>query len=86
MWQFLSGTILGGVGNRLINVSGQHKDLFCANENKVTDHVSVSWAEVGRDAGDPVDWTASKVMDVLPPVNVIAKPYRCTSCNSFRYD
>jgi hypothetical protein len=79
-------SVVGEVAGRLIIVTGQHKDMFCEHEQKVTDHVSVSWAEYGANAGETLDWMVSKTMDINPVINIFAKPYRCTSCNNVRLE
>ena len=38
------------LADRAINVSGQHKDLLCQRCEAVTEHVSVSWAELADEA------------------------------------
>ena len=38
------------LGDRAINVSGQHKDLLCERCDKMTEHISVSWADLADEA------------------------------------
>ena len=83
------------LADRAINVSGQHKDLLCQRCEAVTDHVSVSWAELADEA--PISDSSTfvknslralgRVGDLEPISNINrGRPYRCTKCHIIRFD
>jgi hypothetical protein len=83
------------LADRAINVSGQHKDLLCERCNKMTEHISVSWAELADEA--PISDSSTfvknslralgRVGDLEPISNIHrGRPYRCTSCHIIRFD
>ena len=83
------------LADRAINVSGQHKDLLCKRCEAVTDHVSVSWAELADEA--PISDSSTfvknslralgRVGDLEPISNINrGRPYRCTRCHIIRFD
>jgi len=83
------------LADRAINVSGQHKDLLCERCEAVTDHVSLSWAELVDEAPTSESSTFVKnslralgrVGDLEPISNIHrGRPYRCTRCHIIRFD
>jgi hypothetical protein len=83
------------LADRAINVSGQHKDLLCQSCDAMTDHVSISWAELVDEA--PISESSTfvknslkalgRVGDLEPISNIQrGRPYRCTKCHSIRFD
>ena len=83
------------VADRAINVSGQHKDLLCEGCAAVTDHVSISWAELADEApisdSSPIVKNSLRALgrfgDLEPISNIHrGRPYRCTRCHIIRFD
>jgi hypothetical protein len=85
------GSIIGPVANRAINVSGQHKDLFCKRDNQITDHVSISHYDSLKEPKGAIGKgflrTAGAITDFNPVFNIaLGRPYKCTKCNRVRFE
>lgn len=74
--------------DRALNLSGQHKDIYCEHCQRITDHVSVSHAasllKANRQASSGMrlfSRVVGKISDLNPAENIlIGRPYRCGSC------
>ncbi|HVG39464.1 MAG TPA: hypothetical protein VM870_09255 [Pyrinomonadaceae bacterium] len=74
--------------DRALNLSGQHKDLYCETCRRITDHVSISHSaaliQANRKSSRPVrlfSRVVGKISDLNPAENIlIGRPYRCGSC------
>ncbi|MEJ7616422.1 MAG: hypothetical protein WKF30_05500 [Pyrinomonadaceae bacterium] len=76
--------------DRALNLSGQHKDLYCEQCKRITDHVSISHAvslsRANRDASRGMrlfSRVVGKISDLNPAENLLlGRPYRCGKCGS----
>lgn len=76
--------------DRALNLSGQHKDLYCERCKHITDHVSVSHAvSLARANGGAsrgmrlFSRVVGKISDLNPAENLLlGRPYRCGKCGS----
>ena len=74
--------------DRALNLSGQHKDIYCEHCRRITDHVSISHAASllnanrERSAGMRLfSRVVGKISDINPAENIlIGRPFRCGAC------
>lgn len=74
--------------DRALNLSGQHKDLYCETCHRITDHVSISHSAALIQANQQASRglrlfsrVVGKISDLNPAENIlIGRPYRCGSC------
>ena len=87
-WESLAKIFEKQFVDRALNLSGQHKDLYCEHCRRITDHVSISHAaaliQANKDASRPMrlfSRVVGKVSDLNPAENIlIGRPYRCGEC------
>lgn len=74
--------------DRALNLSGQHKDIYCESCRRVTDHVSISHAanllRANRGSSGGIrlfSRVVGKISDLNPAENIlIGRPFRCGAC------
>jgi hypothetical protein len=77
--------------SRVVNRTGEHKDLYCARCHGFTDHVSISHARYVGDlfefkAARAFVWITGKLNDVNPVTNLLGRPFKCTKCGDEMLD
>ncbi|MEJ7618106.1 MAG: hypothetical protein WKF30_14350 [Pyrinomonadaceae bacterium] len=76
--------------DRALNLSGQHKDLYCEKCGRITDHVSISHAVSLTRAHGSTSRTmrlfsrvVGKISDLNPAENLLlGRPYQCGKCGA----
>jgi len=94
LWEKLMGRHFAvPIIDRVFNVSGQIKALYCRECDLVTRHSSISHQEVYIEGLKHP--TAPKILfhmlvgcynNVNPLANLLGRPYRCMRCNEIRFD
>ena len=87
-WQSVVGVFERQFVDRALNLSGQHRDLFCEHCRKITDHISISHASSLRrsNRNQPgglrvLAHLVGKLSDLNPAQNIlVGRPYRCGAC------
>ena len=77
--------------SRLVNRTGEHKDLYCKRCRSFTSHVSISHARFEEDLFKSRPervfyWLTGKLNDINPIVNLIGRPYKCAKCGNEKLD
>jgi ribosomal protein L44E len=72
---------------RVLNRTGEHKDLYCPQCEGFTNHISVSHARYKGDffrsrPEKTLVWIAGKLNDINPITNLLGRPYKCTKCGN----
>ena len=76
---------------RVVNRTGEHKDLYCQRCRGFTDHISISHARFKEDLfksrpRKALIWLVGKLNDVNPVANLLGRPYKCTRCGNEIFD
>jgi hypothetical protein len=71
--------------SRIVNRTGEHKDLYCQRCKGFTDHISISHARFKGDlfVSTPEKafvWLTGKLNDVNPIANLLGRPHKCSKC------
>ena len=77
--------------SRVVNRTGEHKDLYCKRCRGFSDHISISHARYNEHLfrSKPEKtfiWLAGKFNDVNPITNLLGRPYKCTKCGDEIFD
>ncbi len=90
----LFDSIANGIGDKIFNKSGDHKDLYCEKCKEFTDHVSISHADSLKEDFKPNQTTKKvtlevigKIGDINPLPNLLlGRPFKCSKCGETRKD
>lgn len=93
-WDSVANLVEKQFVNRALNLSGQHKDIYCETCGQITDHISISHAasltRSNKHEGRGVRALAhivGKLSDLNPAENIlIGRPYRCGKCGKETLD
>jgi hypothetical protein len=85
------GAFLNKVAGKVVNAANSSQELMCLGKcDKITKHISISYADVGLSIGnenDTMDSFMGTACDLSPlvfPLSV-GNPYACICCNKIRY-
>jgi hypothetical protein len=76
---------------RVLNRTGEHRDLYCKRCKSFTDHISISHARFQEDlfksrSEKAILWMAGKLNDLNPITNLLGRPFKCTKCENEKFD
>lgn len=76
---------------RVLNRTGEHRDLFCKRCKSFTDHISISHARFQEDLfksrpEKAFIWVTGKLNDLNPITNMLGRPFKCTKCENEIFD
>ena len=76
---------------RVLNRTGEHRDLYCKRCKSFTDHISISHARFQEDLfrsrlEKAILWMAGKLNDLNPITNLLGRPFKCTKCENEKFD
>ena len=84
------GAFLGKVAGKVSNAANCDRKLKCYGCNKITNHISISYADAFKAAGSDNIFFATYgvTMDLVPAAFPITfgNPYACSDCKKIRFE
>lgn len=70
--------------NKILNIGGVKRDLYCSRCKKYTEHVQVSYADTDSSLSIKIMGRFADIVPLMPTLS--GNPFACKSCGKIRYE